>query len=128
MAVIYFSEFLVKVLAMGFVRRPFSYLRSTTNWIDFALMLICLLELSMHANLLEDRIFHVLRMLTPLRTIHMIPQSREIVDYMIQALPGIASVLLLQYCCFLSFAIIGVATFTGTNYYACRVSLELEDD
>ena len=127
-AVIYFSEFLIKVLAMGFVWRPFSYLRSKTNWIDFTLMLICLLELSLTANLVKHRIFHVLRMFTPLRTIHMIPQSREIVDYMIQAMPGIASVLLLQYCCFLSFAIIGVATFSGTNYYACRVSPDLEDD
>ena len=48
------------------------------------------------------------------------------VDYLLQSLPGIASVFMLEFFCFVTFAILGVALYSGTQYKACRISNDLD--
>ncbi len=44
--VIFFIEFLIKVIAMGFVMSKNSYLRDSWNWIDFIIVFISMISLT----------------------------------------------------------------------------------
>ena len=60
---------MVKVLAMGFIMEPYTYLRSPWNWLDFLVIVSSLLT-SLIGNLAPLRALRVLR---ALKTISIVP-------------------------------------------------------
>ena len=60
---------IVKVMAMGFIMEPYTYLRSPWNWLDFLVIVSSLLT-SLIGNLAPLRALRVLR---ALKTISIVP-------------------------------------------------------
>ena len=60
---------IVKVLAMGFIMEPYTYMRSPWNWLDFLVIVSSLLT-SLIGNLAPLRALRVLR---ALKTISIVP-------------------------------------------------------
>jgi voltage-dependent calcium channel L type alpha-1D len=67
--IIYTLEMVLKVIAQGFVMRPFSYLRDGWNILDFSVVCLGWLAISVEG---ADNIsaIKVIRILRPLRTIN----------------------------------------------------------
>ena len=120
-SLIYIAEFLINVIARGFVMTEHSFLRSGWNRFDFFIVLVCVADI-----FLRDTdaliILRNLRLLKPLRSLDMMPKSKELVNTLIQAIPGLMSVIFMELFCFFTFAVVGVSIFSGSQYKACRAT------
>ena len=64
---IFILEFVLKVIAMGFIMHPKSYIRDPWNWIDFIVVITGLIELFVGTQGAQSvRSLRVLRVLRPL--------------------------------------------------------------
>lgn len=68
-ASIFFSEFLLKIIALGFLLEPKTYMREGWNIIDFFTVISSVISLTGSVNLSAIR---TIRMLRPLRSINAI--------------------------------------------------------
>jgi hypothetical protein len=90
---LYFMEMLLKIIAMGFVMRPFSYLRDPWNFLDFIVI-----NLGLIANFLSDSnisSIRVIRLLRPLKTINSMPGMSSLVTTILNSLPFMFDILVL---------------------------------
>ena len=71
--IIYTGEMIVKVLAMGLIMDPYTYLRSPWNWLDFLVIVSSFLT-SVIGSLAPLRALRVLR---ALKTISIVPGQSE---------------------------------------------------
>ena len=67
--VIFLIEFFLKVIAYGFILEQYSYLRDPWNWLDFIVVISCVINLfpQINANLFALR---TIRLLRPLKSIN----------------------------------------------------------
>lgn len=108
-----------KILSMGFILNPGSYLRDAWNILDFIIIASGYLSMFMAgsgANLSVLRSFRVIR---PLRTISSIQGLRVIVSSLINAIPLLRDSILVLMFFFLIFAIAGTQLFTGALKNRC---------
>ena len=90
---LYFMEMLLKIIAMGFVMRPFSYLRDPWNFLDFIVI-----NLGLIANFLSSSnisSIRVIRLLRPLKTINSMPGMSSLVTTILNSLPFMFDILVL---------------------------------
>ena len=104
--VVFTFEMVVKVIALGFVLHPGSYLRISWNVLDFAIVIIslisvatgplalgtCVLDATRRGALKSLRSLRALRALRPLRAIKRAPGLRLVVNSLFLALPAITQV------------------------------------
>ena len=113
--VIFVIEMSIKIIAVGFVYQPRSYLRSGWNVVDAFVVVISLLALTA-ANAEELTMLKSLRgtrALRPLRMIKRAPSMKVIVDALLCAIPAAANVMAVCTIFFLIFAIITVEFLKG---------------
>ncbi|KAJ9521131.1 hypothetical protein QJQ45_022837 [Haematococcus lacustris] len=86
------AEAALKILALGFVLAPNTYLRNGWNCLDFLVVCVSFLDFTSLGNLTAVRSVRALR---PLRTITKIPQLQVLVETLVRSIPMIADVGLL---------------------------------
>lgn len=117
---VFLLEAFLKVIAMGFMLHPRSYLRSLWNWIDFIVVIVSVLYLIQSDGGTESiRVFRVFRALRPLRAIKRLPNLRLVVEAVLACLPSFLNVMLLALMCYMTFAIIAVQLFAG-KFWRCE--------
>jgi hypothetical protein len=69
--IVYTVEMVIKILALGFVYHPNSYLRDAWNIMDFTVVVLSWITWNMKSS--NASVIRVIRILRPLRTISAIP-------------------------------------------------------
>ncbi|CAK8987174.1 L type [Durusdinium trenchii] len=113
--VFFIAEMLIKMFALGVVMHPNSYLRSGWSILDFVIVNVSILSMSLGGQgaLKALRSLRSLRALRPLRVISRSPGMRLVVNSLIAAIPAIANVTVVVILFMLIFAILGVQNFAG---------------
>ena len=111
-------EYLLKVLAMGFISHKNSYLRDGWNWIDFVVVIIGLIEII--PGIPTFRGLRTLRVLRPLRSVKTVPSMRRLLASLLMSLPKIGNVAFFLIFLFALFGILGVQQYSGEFYWRCR--------
>lgn len=113
---IFVVEFVIKVIAMGFVVHRNSYLRDPWNWLDFIVVCTGLSELSTDGADTGITALRALRVLRPLRSINAYPSMKRLVGTLLSSLPRLANVVVFILFIFFLFGVLGVKLFQGVLY------------
>lgn len=122
---IFISEFVLKVLAMGFFLHRKSYLRSWWNRFDFVIVLISFVEVISPSTEGALTLIRMLRLLKPLRSIKALKTLRKMISLLLHSLAGLVNVFIFMAFVFSIFAILGVNIFCGNQYRACRMTPDI---
>ncbi len=117
---IFSSEALLKIIGMGFLFGPKTYLRDGWNVLDFFVVLISWTSLIPSVN--NFQVLRTLRLFRVLRSITHIPPIRKVISALIRALPLLMDVLLLVIFILLVFAILGLHLFRGSLRRYCTAT------
>lgn len=117
---IFTIELIMKVIALGFVLHPGSYMRSPWNVLDFLIVATSYLQILPGVSNYSS--LRSLRALRPLRTVNGIPGLRIIVNALLQSIPPFINVLILLMFSFFMFGIFGVQLLKGVLKNRCVVS------
>lgn len=102
---LYSIEMVLKVIAMGFFMRSFSYLRDPWNVIDFTVI-----GLGWISNLISNSnisSFRVIRILRPLKTINALPGMSGLITTILNSLPYMFDIMILFCFMILIFGVVG---------------------
>ena len=91
--IIYTFEMIFKVVAMGFFTREHSYLRDPWNKLDFVVVMMGWVSLSLKSG--DISAIKVIRILRPLRTINQIPNMSSLVVTILNSMPVMFEVMVL---------------------------------
>ena len=115
---IFIAEFLVKVVALGFILHPGSYLRDSWNQLDFVIILAGVLAMLP----LPKGPTSYLKLLRPLRAFKAVNNMeglRVMMQSLLCSLRLLGDVLLLAVFVFFIFGVIGVQLFSGQLHGRC---------
>ena len=101
-------EFVIKVVAMGFVIHRNSYLRDYWNWLDILVVVVGFIELMPFMNIASFRSLRVLRVLRPLRSIKAIPEMQKQIITLLNSVNALISAVIFMFFIFFLFGILGV--------------------
>lgn len=108
---------ILKIIALGFVFEPFTYLRDPWNILDFVVVTTGWLgTFTASGNVSAIRTVRILR---PLRTINSIPEMKILVNSIIKSLPLLIDVFVLFIFLLLVFSIIGLQSYSGLFRQRC---------
>jgi len=116
--VIFTAEVVLRLVAMGVVRRPYSYFRDAWNVLDFIIVVLGWLMVSTSSV----SIIRILRVLKPLRTINYLQELKVIVSSIINSIPMLIDTLLIYLMLILIFSIAGTQIYVGAFRYRCYSS------
>lgn len=120
-------EMLLKVIDLGIILHPGSYLREFWNVMD-AVVVICAAvsfgfdmsggeKGSVGQNLSTIKSLRVLRVLRPLKTIKRVPKLKAVFDCVVNSLKNVVNILIVYILFQFIFAVIGVQLFNGKFFY-----------
>ncbi|XP_031551384.1 voltage-dependent T-type calcium channel subunit alpha-1G-like isoform X2 [Actinia tenebrosa] len=122
--IIFTIEMIMKIIAMGFVLGPDTYLKLGWNVLDFVLVLMSWLDVIIthvpdaSVDILGSlKVFRALRTLRPLRMIHRAPGLKLVVQTLLYSLQPIGNTVLIAGVFYVMFGILGVQLFKGQFYY-----------
>ena len=118
---VFLLEFLLKMIAMGVLFEPNTYLRDWWNVLDFTVVASSILSLTGSFNLSAIRTVRILR---PLRSIKSIPGLRLLVGSLLDSLPNLGNVLIFLLYIIVIFGILGLQLFSGAYEQRCRYTKE----
>ena len=111
-------EFLMKVIAYGFIIGKYTYLRDAWNWIDFIVVITSLFSsLPQFHNYSAFRTFRLLR---PLRSLNSLQNMKILVSTLLKSLAQLGEIIVFAIFFFLIFSILGVSIWAGSIHYRCR--------
>lgn len=114
-------EMCLKILAMGFVLGPGTYLSNAWNILDFIVVVTGLLDAT---NLVTTGVgfLRLFRLLRPLRTFSAIPPMKNMISTIINAMGALVYVMTLLIFVILLFGIIMSELFSGALNSRCRLN------
>jgi len=117
--VLFACELVLKVMVLGFVIGPGTYLRSVWNILDFIIVIVGIVGWSGSGgdNLTALRALRTFRALRPIRMASRAEGMKVVVNALFQAIPGIANVSFVCLLFYLIFGILGLNLFMGKYYY-----------
>ena len=118
--VIFSLEFVIKAIAMGFVKHKNAYLRDGWNWIDFVVVIVGIINNV--PGIPNIKALRTLRVMRPLRSINAMPSMRRLIASLIASLPALGNVVIFLFFIFVLFGIFGVQQFKGYFFYRCRLT------
>jgi Ca2+-binding EF-hand superfamily protein len=125
--VFFLAEFIIKIIAHGFMFTPRGYIMDPWNRLDlFVLVLACIDTIMLLAGSEPTswtRVLRLLRILRPLRLIKHSQGVRVIVGALIASAPMVLAVLILNVVFYVVFATLGVTMFKG-QFYSCNGPLD----
>ncbi|XP_047738439.1 voltage-dependent calcium channel type A subunit alpha-1 [Hyalella azteca] len=117
---IFCIESSLKILALGFVLHPNSYLRNIWNIMDFVVVVTGFVTLSMQEDLGVDlRTLRAIRVLRPLKLVSGIPSLQVVLKSIIKAMAPLLQIGLLVLFAIVIFAIIGLDFYCGALHKTC---------
>lgn len=117
---IYCVEAFIKIIALGFVGGPNTYLRDGWNVLDFTAAVSSVAALI--PNVPNVSSLRTLRVLRPLRSLKMLPGMKVIIDSMLMAIEPLANVVVLLIAIFVIFGILMTQLFMGVQHQRCRLT------
>ena len=123
---VFLAECLSKIIAMGFVMHPTSYLRSESwNVLDFIIVVSSIMSLII-PGAERFQIMKIMRAMRPLRFINKSEGMKVVVGALVMSIKPLLNVLLISLLTWIIFAILGVQIFQG-KFYQCSLE-EYADD
>uniref|UniRef100_A0A336JZB9 Voltage-dependent calcium channel type A subunit alpha-1 n=1 Tax=Culicoides sonorensis TaxID=179676 RepID=A0A336JZB9_CULSO len=128
-------EMLLKIVDLGIILHPGSYLREFWNIMD-AVVVICaavsfgfdMSGSSAGQNLSTIKSLRVLRVLRPLKTIKRVPKLKAVFDCVVNSLKNVINILIVYILFQFIFAVIGVQLFNGKFFYCTDESKHTKED
>ncbi|XP_055677358.1 voltage-dependent calcium channel type A subunit alpha-1 isoform X1 [Lutzomyia longipalpis] len=117
-------EMLLKIVDLGIILHPGSYLREFWNIMD-AVVVICaavsfgfdMIGSSAGQNLSTIKSLRVLRVLRPLKTIKRVPKLKAVFDCVVNSLKNVINILIVYILFQFIFAVIAVQLFNGKFFF-----------
>lgn len=117
MTCIFTLEVIIKVISRGFILNgPKSYILSMWNVLDFSIVIIALVSLSIpkaSGDLKILKIFRMGRLLRPLRVLSRNEGLKISIQALAMAIPNMMNLMIIVILFFLIFAIMGINLFKG---------------
>lgn len=120
-------EMLLKVVDLGIILHPGSYLREFWNVMDAVVVICACVSFafetfgeggsSVSQNLSTIKSLRVLRVLRPLKTIKRVPKLKAVFDCVVNSLKNVVNILIVYILFQFIFAVIGVQLFNGKFFY-----------
>ncbi|XP_076674539.1 calcium voltage-gated channel subunit cacophony isoform X11 [Andrena cerasifolii] len=128
-------EMILKIIDLGIILHPGSYLREFWNIMD-AVVVICaavsfafdMTGSSAGQNLSTIKSLRVLRVLRPLKTIKRVPKLKAVFDCVVNSLKNVINILIVYILFQFIFAVIAVQLFNGKFFYCSDESKYTEQD
>ena len=122
---IYIVEAICKVIAMGFLLHPNSYLRN--GWHLYDIFIIIVGILAAIPQLSENRLIHVLSVMRILKLAYTSTAMNSVMTPWMLSLKHMVDAAVMFVFVVLLFSIVGIHSFKGIYYYRCRMTPEPED-
>ena len=127
--IIFWVEFVLKVIGNGFWNKEGSYLSDGWNRLDFTVVFFTTIDFGLRylapgTDASWARVFRMLRVLRPLRIASKYENIRIIVDALIASISGVLATVVLAFFFILIFAIVGLNLFSG-KFWSCTEDLLL---
>ncbi|XP_037083301.1 voltage-dependent calcium channel type A subunit alpha-1-like isoform X2 [Pollicipes pollicipes] len=117
-------EMVLKVIDMGLILHPGSYLREVWNVMDATVVICALVSFifdltgsSTGQDLSTIKSLRVLRVLRPLKTIKRVPKLKAVFDCVVNSLKNVVNILIVYLLFQFIFAVIAVQLFNGKFFY-----------
>ncbi|XP_037036940.1 voltage-dependent calcium channel type A subunit alpha-1 isoform X2 [Bradysia coprophila] len=122
-------EMILKVVDLGIILHPGSYLREFWNVMDAVVVICAAVSIgfdltsdsnskgSVGQNLSTIKSLRVLRVLRPLKTIKRVPKLKAVFDCVVNSLKNVVNILIVYILFQFIFAVIGVQLFNGKFFY-----------
>jgi len=115
---LFILEFVLKLVALGFVMDEGSYLRESWNQLDFFIVVTSLIDnMFASSDVAAFKILRMLRILRPLRVVSHNVQLKMIIAALLNAAGSILNVIVVILVVWLMFAIFAVNTYKGHFFY-----------
>ncbi|XP_050430003.1 voltage-dependent calcium channel type A subunit alpha-1 isoform X6 [Adelges cooleyi] len=132
--VIFAIEMILKIIDLGLILHPGSYLREFWNIMD-AVVVICALasfifeksDGQVGTNLSTIKSLRVLRVLRPLKTIKRVPKLKAVFDCVVNSLKNVINILIVYMLFHFIFAVIAVQLFNGKFFFCNDSSKSIND-
>eukprot|EP00794_Sanderia_malayensis_P016249 gene16249-17890_t len=119
---IFCVEALLKVISLGFILHPGSYLRNGWNILDFVVVVTGILsikEVKVDLNASALKALRAMRVLRPLKLVSGIPSLQVVMKSIARAMAPLLQICLLVGFVIVIYAIIGLEFLPGLFHYAC---------
>ncbi|XP_070165301.1 voltage-dependent calcium channel type A subunit alpha-1 isoform X15 [Polyergus mexicanus] len=128
-------EMVLKIIDLGIILHPGSYLREFWNIMDAVVVICAMVSFafdmsgsSAGQDLSTIKSLRVLRVLRPLKTIKRVPKLKAVFDCVVNSLKNVINILIVYILFQFIFAVIAVQLFNGKFYYCSDESkLSAED-
>ncbi|KAL7300818.1 hypothetical protein TKK_0006383 [Trichogramma kaykai] len=132
-------EMILKIIDLGIILHPGSYLREFWNFMD-AIVVVCAAVSfafdmtaaegggSASKNLSTIKSLRVLRVLRPLKTIKRVPKLKAVFDCVVNSLKNVINILIVYILFQFIFAVIAVQLFNGKFFYCTDDSKYTKED
>ncbi|CAG9334678.1 unnamed protein product [Blepharisma stoltei] len=128
-AVIFTSEYVIKSISMGFILGKGSYLRETWNKLDFFIVIVSIIDLSLSGfNFSAIKALRLLRTLRPLRFISHNISMKIVITALLESMISVFNVTCVMLIVWLIFAILGVSLFGGKLYTCDNPNIHTEKE
>ena len=131
--VIIYAEFLLKIIAMGFILGEGTYMSDPWNWIDFVVVVSTFLELCLSLLYGGSNSFKMpgalraIRLLRPLKLLNNIPALKHLIGTLIDSLASLGGIMGLAIFFFLIYSILGVSVWKGKFHHRCYLTEKPEN-
>ena len=98
LSIIFIIEAIIKIIVMGFVIHPNSYLRNKWNQLDFFVVLVSIIDFIPYFHGDITIALKATRAFRPLRIINKLKSLKLVVTAMVNSLPGILHVTMVSSC------------------------------
>jgi len=116
--VVLLVELFCRVMAHGLYFTPHGYLKSGWNQLDFAILVISVLDVARVIDSSSARAVRLVRALSPLRAVKRNVGLKNVIDALVGTIYPVVYILLFIVPTFFSFALIGKGVFGGT-FFLC---------
>ncbi|XP_037051066.1 muscle calcium channel subunit alpha-1 isoform X2 [Bradysia coprophila] len=120
--VIFTTECVMKIIALGFMMHPGSYLRNGWNLLDFFIVVIGMISLILQSIKLDGfdvKALRAFRVLRPLRLVSGVPSLQVVLNSILRAMVPLLHIALLVIFVIIIYAIIGLELFSGKMHTTC---------
>ncbi|XP_025989217.2 voltage-dependent calcium channel type A subunit alpha-1 isoform X2 [Solenopsis invicta] len=126
-------EMVLKIIDLGIILHPGSYLREFWNVMDAVVVICALVSFAMSGTAAGDNLstmksLRVLRVLRPLKTIKRVPKLKAVFDCVVNSLKNVINILVVYLLFQFIFAVIGVQLFSGKFCYCTDESKYTDND
>uniref|UniRef100_T1IJS6 EF-hand domain-containing protein n=1 Tax=Strigamia maritima TaxID=126957 RepID=T1IJS6_STRMM len=125
-------EMVLKVVDLGVIFHPGSYIRDLWNILDAIVVVVALVGFAfvdgnsqVSQNLSTIKSLRVLRVLRPLKTIKRVPKLKAVFDCVVNSLKNVVNILIVYLLFQFIFAVIAVQLFNG-KFFNCNDKSKLE--